>query len=758
MQSTPMFATFWKLIQEYKIQIPIIQRDYAQGRRDERATSIRHKFLESLHGALDNEQPLDLDFVYGNIEDGRFIPLDGQQRLTTLFLLHWYLAAAENKLELARPFLERFTYETRSSSREFCTKLISNAPASFILEGEGKISLRLQDTTWFQPAWERDPTVQAMLVMLDAIQDKFGLSAFFDRLTDETFPLVRFHFLELKNAGLTDDLYLKMNARGKPLTDFENWKAEFDLFLQRNHPDLQSQFGQKMDGIWIDIFWPYKDSKLALVDKPFKRYLDFITRMTGLLQKTFTSNAIKNDNLLFRHYERVYAERKNVLFLFNTLDYLQKIGNAYDLSRNLFSITEGQTNRVRLFDGKDYLLRQCLLEENFDIKSQVLLYSLLHYVVSTEAFLVDISDVRDYLRVVRNLLERVSQQNDFVVNTNLREGELVDYLDAITKLTSTSNANLVSVYGALASEQSPKIIGFSQQSIEQERTKARLIQLHPDLKEVVHALEDLSVFRGDIHNLNLDENVVHLPSFEKAIQEIWSPNQASDLIIRAWLTQGDYSVKASSNTLMGSKYFYGSEEHWYTILSSNSDAVKILLPQFLLAYLAIDTGSPSEKLNHLIEIWLNDGPTKDWRYYFIKYPQITQGSKAYFARGYGFAMTLLTANSLKGKHIHPFVRAVVKLTPNGFFGEEGPHYITGFYESHLRFNISTMYAVVTNSGWKIVPSEGYDLPNELKDKYSIRLDNKNQFWLHETESLDMVKVMVAFATDLHEYSILNTNL
>lgn len=63
-----------------------------------------------------------------------FIPLDGQQRLTTLFLLHWYLAQITPDQDLCDRLLTalhradglaRFTYETRSSSREFCDLLIS---------------------------------------------------------------------------------------------------------------------------------------------------------------------------------------------------------------------------------------------------------------------------------------------------------------------------------------------------------------------------------------------------------------------------------------------------------------------------------------------------------------------------------------------------------------------------------------------------------------------------------------------------------
>ena len=82
------------LVKKYnRIAIPILQRDYAQGRKGE--GELRKNFLAQLRGFLLSAKSFnDLDFVYGNIENDpeRFIPLDGQQRLTTLFLMHYYLS------------------------------------------------------------------------------------------------------------------------------------------------------------------------------------------------------------------------------------------------------------------------------------------------------------------------------------------------------------------------------------------------------------------------------------------------------------------------------------------------------------------------------------------------------------------------------------------------------------------------------------------------------------------------------------------
>lgn len=62
-----------------KIIIPIIQRDYAQGRRDPDIDRVRSRFLNSLYEAVSNE-PITLDFVYGDIDaNGVMTPLEDRK-------------------------------------------------------------------------------------------------------------------------------------------------------------------------------------------------------------------------------------------------------------------------------------------------------------------------------------------------------------------------------------------------------------------------------------------------------------------------------------------------------------------------------------------------------------------------------------------------------------------------------------------------------------------------------------------------------
>ena len=129
---------------------------------------VRYNLLKDVKSAiLRKTQPLDLNFVYGKVEGDKFIPLDGQQRLTTLFLLHLY---AFNNDDSKTELLTKFTYETRKSSRIFFEKLIKNRKEVFtsVLSPSKEIE---DSACLFQCG--NMILIQSVLVMLDAIKETF---------------------------------------------------------------------------------------------------------------------------------------------------------------------------------------------------------------------------------------------------------------------------------------------------------------------------------------------------------------------------------------------------------------------------------------------------------------------------------------------------------------------------------------------------------------------------------------------------------
>ncbi|MBD5269705.1 MAG: DUF262 domain-containing protein [Bacteroides sp.] len=299
-------TSFFKLFvdNDFKIVIPMLQREYAQGRENEK--EVRTEFLKALYTYLDEGTPhRDLDFIYGNVSRNEFIPLDGQQRLTTLFLLHWYLSRISPDKELRKRFDDaltdstglhcRFTYKTRTTSSDFCDALMLKdldfdnlLPKEDSAKREGGISTSvkntIEDKNWFHLSWKHDPTIASMLIMLDAIHELFhARPEFLAELLDTNSPVITFLFMELDKYHLTDDLYIKMNSRGKPLTDFENFKARYSEYIgemlrksrsvltrkrvyadgtEKSYP-LDKYFAERIDNAWTNLIWAYRNHKEA---------------------------------------------------------------------------------------------------------------------------------------------------------------------------------------------------------------------------------------------------------------------------------------------------------------------------------------------------------------------------------------------------------------------------------------------------------------------------------------------------------------
>ena len=220
--------TFWNLIDNHKVRIPKLQRDYAQGREnDPKIAQIRQSLVDELYYAVTDNKPLVLNFIYGSVNDSNdssiFEPVDGQQRLTTLFLLHWYVFGRSGNQE-GMEKLKDFSYETRHSSERFC-KNICECVIDF---SQDSVAEQIKECYWFTGALMSDPTIQSMLVMIDEIHMRFGDIDDFEKINRSLIYDCPISFLWLQMHGFTrtDDLYIKMNSRGKLLSDFEIFKAK----------------------------------------------------------------------------------------------------------------------------------------------------------------------------------------------------------------------------------------------------------------------------------------------------------------------------------------------------------------------------------------------------------------------------------------------------------------------------------------------------------------------------------------------------
>lgn len=262
--------TFWNLINDYKIVVPKIQRDYVQGRENKTVEKNREEFVEELIDSLSGNKPMSLNFVYGTIHGDEFIPIDGQQRLTTLFLLHLYLFAKKGNKDEIEVLQKKFSYQTRYTTNRFLEKLSEELPEMLNpSDRNDNLTGIIRDSGWYVTPWDNDPNICSCLVMLQTIHETCndilannndGISKFFNLLTSVDCPIT-FMWLQLdKSFGSDNQLYIRMNSRGKQLTDFENFKAElYEKILKSNGDEEKDQiikdFKKNIDGDWYSLFW-----------------------------------------------------------------------------------------------------------------------------------------------------------------------------------------------------------------------------------------------------------------------------------------------------------------------------------------------------------------------------------------------------------------------------------------------------------------------------------------------------------------------
>lgn len=578
--------TFWQLINKHNIEIPIIQRDYAQGRSDSKSTEIRHNFISDLLTHLQTPKCIDLDFVYGKVKDKTFIPLDGQQRLTTLFLLHWYILNRIEKQDLLKDL--SFSYKTRASSRAFTSMLISldlklcdidqeyfikyvedkklknnNKTDVTQLELEQyQLSYSIVNSNPFFLAWQQDPTVQSILTMLDSIHIKFkdeDLNKMWNLLSNET--IVTFNFLNLDEFELTDELYLKMNARGRSLNEFELFKAKLQNHIEPWEENYNDSFSLKIDTVWSDLFWKHKGSNFFTIDYEAINYIAGISMINIALENDFINQeqriqelfnfpiTIKPTDFINKSYLDflkstldLYSNSKG----YDTLDINSEfpLWNHCDIGSSLFiEFAKDKNKGTHLkYNGPTY-------------KQRVLFYAQTQFLIKHD--LID-SEFYSWMRFVRNIVENTPIDNaDSFIKAIKAIHSLCEFNSNILENLKEGKCDTIPFFGT---------------HIKQEKLKATLLLNDPGAwKKTIQEADNHLFFKAEIDFLFKVEEQPNISLFTKWLQvakEIFNDNGLTSLYKEKEIFLRVLISKFNSIELLKEIYYDSTKDNLKAILKS----------------------------------------------------------------------------------------------------------------------------------------------------------------------------------------------
>lgn len=585
-----MKYTFWNLIkvQGYKIVIPKIQRDYVQGRANITVKRNREEFVKELISSLAENKPMSLNFVYGTIQNGNeFIPIDGQQRLTTLFLLHLYVFAKNKDMEAIGMLQKQFSYETRYTTYRFLKKLAKELPQMLeMARYDESLAKLIRNSGWYVTPWDNDPNISSCIVMLDLIHEKCKGKTISTEILKDDCPIT-FMWLQLdKSFGSDNQLYIRMNSRGKQLTDFENFKAElYEKVLAGKDTE---EFKKKIDGEWYSMLWDanvaesnVKDDKkidiekeALLIDSLLKRLIHWMIVSKACVERSIILKKERGGNKkeLAKDEDAVKQKEEHD----NLYQYCMPDGNEK------IDVLRCGVEEYQSLVGKDGI-KTCITED---------LNSLLTFLTSIKGEKIFEYIVKDILavskegdkssykinsygpRVLLYAITKFAKIYEKKTETDERVNDFQSWYRIVLNLVSTKEIgrpeDFQKAVWAIAKwdkvtakwlEEKDVKNAFRPEQVEEEKQKLNLIKSGEKWKDAIlqaektdfdQGYQERDYFRGQIGFLLLmskedgDYNVNKFNKICEAAKKFFIDEYDDNLFHRALLTYGDYGTELKS--------------------------------------------------------------------------------------------------------------------------------------------------------------------------------------------------------------------
>ncbi len=658
-------SNFKEFSDKYSIRIPLIQRDYVQGLDANDAK--RDKFVRCLLSSLCDNRKLSLDFIYGSIykkalkrNNEVFEPLDGQQRLTTLSLLCLMLSKRATDAPAIPDNLRKFSYTTRTSSTKFCEKLFSEEepfPAK-------DITKFIEDRSWYSIEWDNDPTIRAMKEMMELINSLLNekTSEEINRIADNLYgansSIIEFDELNMGDYHLSDALYIKMNARGKQLTDFENWKASFIKFLaskyantsidSKNIPEdiansinktdvsYKEYFEYSIEHQWTELLWDNafnawdsNEKAYPVIDSHFMNLFTYISQVLYFINTdSIVENGKKRDVIakdfetdnskpgFQKQQEEIYSKEENILFLFQALDLFNSIQNCEPEQDNniakffgkLFYVESenpGSVGNTAIFGTSDTNLFQICVHGEWDVKLRLLLYCIIKYCIKHQCHTAT-NELKKYVRCCRNMLESIIQRDtrDVAIRSNIRLADFKKYDRAISALIEKSD---ITVSLNDISEEEATNFGMG---ISKEREKVlNGFYNDDDTGRCIARIENMEMLRGNLQMLPMDllkKNSQTVLSALTDFMQLEQPKKSQLLV-----AFGFRGINLGESRL-GTKTFFGNDGRWDVLFFSGNGSFQNAITQYLLQYakeskIILDNSSARKQQDF------------DFAYYALKY-------------------------------------------------------------------------------------------------------------------------------------------
>lgn len=211
------------LLKNYIVYIPDMQRDFCWGttRIDNTDITLFENFINTLEQNISqNNKDFTMGLFYGYTENKRLYLCDGQQRITSLYLilLYGYKLGLVNEDILTRNNITTLQYAVRDSSLFFLNDLFVHIKHIEKIES-------IKYTDWYINEYNNDDTIINIMASLNTLEINYENNIeSLNKLIAYILNEINFIFIDMDTRENGEETYVLLNTTGEPLTRIENLK------------------------------------------------------------------------------------------------------------------------------------------------------------------------------------------------------------------------------------------------------------------------------------------------------------------------------------------------------------------------------------------------------------------------------------------------------------------------------------------------------------------------------------------------------
>lgn len=574
------------------------QNDLSRGITEEILNSLAPEMREGMIRLQKEKQNYcNVGFIYAYSDPempDRYVLIDGQQRMTTLFLILLALSIKERQQDnFKRTYFKenvlKLDYKVREDSHEFLINFVQ-----YVLDGN-KVT-DISNKYWNFTEYKNDITIQSIIINYQIICD------FIDKYN---FPLnyvenyIEFWYFDTKKSKQGEELYLYMNSRGETVSPNESIKANLLKGLSNQE---KQEWGKRWER-WQNLFWKYRQTN-SNADKGMEEFLKWIKfieitklnkektklKLVETVRKIKDSKRISTEELTLQKIENYFCALEKIIKLKNELNF------------NLYWLTGDNIQAIEYVK----LIPMLMYAEMYPNCDTIEIKRFARFFYNITRF--DTISKTPY----NSIIDVIHLSNSFL------KKEFTDITSIINFEENYKNI--------LTDEEITKLSIYKQSSDDLRQKIENTFWIAEDYKfcdGTIWLIWDcISFDKSNISSFDSKK----LSDFEYCFENLKTLfDNPTDLVRRSLLTKGDYSVyDGYSTSLEQRRYsFINEETRWKEQLSSKekSRIYKLLINDYG-SRRKVEKLTKDEILNQIILDFLKNKTEKDWIYYFVKEPSI----------------------------------------------------------------------------------------------------------------------------------------